>query len=422
MRRLLRRQPARRSFQRTGPYRPDRVDEPRAPRCHGRRGRHRRRRGHSAAGPGRALPSRCRVRSPRRGSLRHRHRVPADRRRRLRQGDRRDRVDDGRQRARGRGLAGTPDRSHVPGRHRARGDAAVHAAVRQRPRGHERHRPRSQGVRGAQAPPSRADGRTRHVLRVVVLPHGRLQGDAHDPPVECVLLRSDRRSHRVGAAHRALPVLDEHVPVVAARPPLPVRRPQRRDQHGPGQRELDARPRSDDRQRPAPRVGGLLPDLHAGCLRHGALRRGARTAAPRRLPDPSRDADDDPGGLGEPRHDVAGAARLLPLPRLDDGTVGRSGERRVHRWRDDRRGARPQRPAAEPLLDHRRRPGRDGIRGRRDRHRTVAGGREGPVATRQDVPHRHARGPRGQRRGDQVDPRRAVPVRAVAGRWNRQPA
>ena len=31
-------------------------------------------------------------------------------------------------------------------------------------------------------------------------------------------------------------------------------------------------------------------------------------------------------------------------------------------------------------------------------------------------------GPRGQRRGDQVDARRAVPVRAVAGSWNRQPA
>ena len=49
------------------------------------------------------------------------------------------------------------------------------------PAGHERHRPRSQGVRGPQAPAPRADGRTRHLLRVAVLPHGRLQGDAHHP-------------------------------------------------------------------------------------------------------------------------------------------------------------------------------------------------------------------------------------------------
>ena len=43
-------------------------------------------------------------------------------------------------------------------------------------------------------------------------------------------------------AHRALAVLDQHVPVLAAGPPVPLRRPQRRDQHGPGQPELDAGP------------------------------------------------------------------------------------------------------------------------------------------------------------------------------------
>ena len=54
-----------------------------------------------------------------------------------------------------------------------------------------------------------------------------------------------RPTGRVGVADRALPLLDEHVPVVVARPPVPVRRPQRRDQHGAGQRELDAGPRGD---------------------------------------------------------------------------------------------------------------------------------------------------------------------------------
>jgi glutamate synthase (NADPH/NADH) large chain len=37
-----------------------------------------------------------------------------------------------------------------------------------------------------------------------------------------------------------------------------------------------------------------VPDLHAGGVGHGPVRRGARAAAPRRLSDPSRRADDDP--------------------------------------------------------------------------------------------------------------------------------
>ena len=62
-------------------------------------------------------------------------------------------------------------------------------------------------------------------------------------------LRDERLETRAGA--RAQPVLHQHVPVVAARPPLPVHRPQRRDQHRDGQRELDARPRGPARHRPA---------------------------------------------------------------------------------------------------------------------------------------------------------------------------
>ena len=44
-----------------------------------------------------------------------------------------------------------------------------------------------------------------------------------------------------------LPVLHQHVPVLAAGAPVPVRRAQRRDQHRAGQQELDARPRGDAR-------------------------------------------------------------------------------------------------------------------------------------------------------------------------------
>ena len=51
-----------------------------------------------------------------------------------------------------------------------------------------------------------------------------------------------------------------------------------------------------------------------------------------------------------------GQARVLPLPLVAHGAVGRPGVDRVHRRHRDRRGARPQRPAPEPLLGHRRRP------------------------------------------------------------------
>ncbi len=41
----------------------------------------------------------------------------------------------------------------------------------------------------------------------------------------------------------ALPVLHQHLPELAARPPVPLRRAQRRDQHGQGQPQLDEGPR-----------------------------------------------------------------------------------------------------------------------------------------------------------------------------------
>ena len=82
-------------------------------------------------------------------------------------------------------------------------------------------------------------------------PHPRLQGDAHLVPGRRLLHRPHRRARRVGAGPRAQPLLHQHVPVVAPRPPVPVRRPQRRDQHGDGQRELDAGPRGAPRDRPA---------------------------------------------------------------------------------------------------------------------------------------------------------------------------
>ena len=74
--------------------------------------------------------------------------------------------------------------------------------------------------------------------------------------------------------------------------------------------------------------------------------------------------DDDPRGVGEPRHDGRGPARLLPLPRLPDGALGRPGRRHLHRRHRRRRGARPQRAAPGALLGDRRRAGGAGERGR----------------------------------------------------------
>ena len=45
----------------------------------------------------------------------------------------------------------------------------------------------------------------------------------------------------------------------------------------------------------------------------------------------ARDADDDPRAVAEPRVDGSGAARLLRVPLVADGAVGRPGVDRVHR-------------------------------------------------------------------------------------------
>ena len=72
-------------------------------------------------------------------------------------------------------------------------------------------------------PPSGACG----VLPVAVRPHHRLQGDAHPRPAAGVLPGPDRRADRQRDRAGALPVLHQHVPVLAAGPPVPVHRPQR---------------------------------------------------------------------------------------------------------------------------------------------------------------------------------------------------
>ena len=224
-------------------------------------------------------------------------------------------------------------------------------------------------------------------------------------------LADERVESALGA--RALAVLHEHVPVVAARAPVPVRRPQRRDQHGAGQPQLDGGARGAARHRPDPRrPRAHLPDLHAGWQRHDELRRSARAAAHGRLLAARSRAHDDPAAVGERRADLARAARVLPVPRVADGAVGRPGVDRLHRRHDHGRGARPQRSAPVALLGHRRRPRDHGERGRRHRRPAVEDRREGPPAARQDVPDRHHQGSHHPRRRDQG---RAVQRTALPG-------
>ena len=112
----------------------------------------------------------------------------------------------------------------------------------------------------------------------------------------------------------------------------------------------------------------LFPICTPGASDSRQLRRGARAAAHGRPLAAARGADDGPGGVGERARHGPGQARLLRVPRLADGAVGRPGLRDLHRRHADRRGARPQRPAARALVADRRRPGRAGHRGRRARH------------------------------------------------------
>ena len=96
----------------------------------------------------------------------------------------------------------------------------------------------AQGRRAARArEPARA------VLPVAVGAHAGLQGHAHHRPARRVLPRPDRRAVRQRDRPGAQPVLDQHVPVLAAGAPVPLHRAQRRVQHDPRQPQLDAHPR-----------------------------------------------------------------------------------------------------------------------------------------------------------------------------------
>ena len=155
----------------------------------------------------------------------------------------------------------------------------------------------------------------------------------------------------LGAGARALALLDQHLPELGARPPVPRDRPQRRDQHADGQRQLDARPRvasspascsaaTSQKVMPIVRPGGSDSATFDNVLELLMLAgRSLPHAVMMMIPEAYQDRDD-----------LSGRAQgLLRLPLLPDGAVGRPGRGLLHRRPRRRRDARPQRPAPRPL-------------------------------------------------------------------------
>ena len=150
--------------------------------------------------------------------------------------------------------------------------------------------------------------------------------------------------------------------------------------------------------------------------RLGDVRQHARAADAGGPLAAARDDDDDPGAVVEPRDHGRPQARVLPVPLVPDGAVGRPRLDRVHRRPADRRRARSQRPAPVALLRDEGRPGHHGLRGRRARPAAAGRRAQGPAAARPHVPGRHRAGPHHRRRGDQAHDRRRAPVPRVARR------
>ena len=113
----------------------------------------------------------------------------------------------------------------------------------------------------------------------------------------------------VGAGARAPALLDQHLPVVEARAPLPHGRAQRRNQHAARQRQLDGGA-SGVRLVAAVRRRHLqaLADLLRRPVRHRLLRQRARIPDDGRLLARARRDDADPGSLGRQSDDGCASA------------------------------------------------------------------------------------------------------------------
>ena len=261
------------------------------------RGQHRRRRRHPDPDAGPVLPQRGRP--PRDDAaagarLRRRTGVPAARSGGARAGRDALRADRDRRRPARARLARRPDRRPRARSERRGGRAGVQAdfhRARARSAGarrldRERRAVRAQAICDPQADRARdrcrrAPGRGKALLlrRQPVLEHADLQGHADGGSDRGDVPRSDRSGDGVGAGAGAPAVQHQYISVVAARPPLPFCRSQRRDQHPARQYQLDEGARGAAPLRcPRPRSQADPPDHPRGRQRHGDLRQRPRAA------------------------------------------------------------------------------------------------------------------------------------------------
>ncbi len=108
-----------------------------------------------------------------------------------------------------------------------------------------------------------------------------------------------------------------------------------------------------------------VPDRRAGHLRLRHVRQRAGIPADVGPHAAGSRADDDSGSVAAASEHVGRQARPVRVLFVPDGAVGRPRVDRIHRRQLHRRGARPQRSAAEPLLHHRRRHVHHGVGSRR---------------------------------------------------------
>ncbi len=369
---------------------------------------------------GRDLP-RPRNRAPRAGRVRRRDGLPPDRgcepagvRAALRSGREGGRADgprlarrpDGRRDARAerpREPAHHPDAPRRAGRRDARGRRVRTKALRHPPARRERRQPLG-------------DTRARALLRREPFREdSRLQGDAERGPARGLLPGPQGREAHGVPRDGPLAFLHEHVPELGARPPLQVHLPQRRDQHAPRERQLDAGPAEDvlvEAVRRRPQEGSARHRHRR--VRLGDVRQRPRAAPSRGPLAPARAHDDDPRAVEPARVDEPGAEGVLRVPLVLHGAVGRPGVDRLHGRDPDRRGPRPERPAPRALGRDEGRPRRHGFGGRRPRHPRRARPPEGAPAARKDVPRGHRGGTDHPRRGDQGHALLGRAVRALA--------
>ena len=229
-------------------------------------------------------------------------------------------------------LARGPDR-HVDARpHRAERDAELPAALRRRPRRRHRHRARPQAVRRAQALRARDHERRADGEPVVYFPSLSSRTLVYKGMLTTPQLAEffpDLADERVESA---LALVHSRFSTNTF-PSWPLAHPYRYLAHN-GEINTVQGNRNWMRARealmahaadPGPRA--RVPDLHARRVRHRELRRVPRAAAPRRPPDLARGADDDPGGVGEPRR------RCPPRSAPSTATTRRSWSRGTARRR-----------------------------------------------------------------------------------------